>query len=70
MTEHYRRARDVFATLADTLVDEFDVVEFLDMFTGRCVELLGVPAAGVLLVDNRGTVNLVGASSEAARQLQ
>lgn len=64
------RARDVFVSLADTLVDEFDIIDFLDMLSARCVELLGVAAAGVLLVDNRGTLNLVAGSTEQARMLQ
>jgi GAF domain-containing protein len=64
-----RRARDVFATLADTLVDEFDVLDFLDMFAERCVELLDVAAAGLLLVDHEGAVRLVGASTRHARRL-
>ncbi len=34
--------------LADSLVDDFDVVELLSRLTDRCVEVLGVSAAGVL----------------------
>jgi transcriptional regulator with GAF, ATPase, and Fis domain len=65
-----QRARDTFVTLADTLVAEFDIIEFLDMLAERCVELLGVAAAGLLLVDHRGTLNLVAASTEQARLLE
>jgi GAF domain-containing protein len=36
----------------------------------RCVQLLGVDAAGILLVDQRGTLNLVAASTEQTRLLE
>jgi ANTAR domain/GAF domain len=56
--------------LADTLVDDFDVIDFLDMLAGRCVELLEVTATGLLLADQRGTLSLVAASTEQARTLE
>ena len=59
-----------FVDLADTLVDEFDVIELLQVLTGRCVELLGVDAAGVMLGDGHGRLRLAAASSERARLLE
>jgi hypothetical protein len=35
---------DVFVEMADTLVDDFDVIDFLHVLTERCVQLLGVSA--------------------------
>lgn len=70
MTISDQRARDTFIALADTLVDEFDIIDFLDMLTERCMDLLGVTAAGLLLVDHRGTLNLVAASTEQARLME
>jgi hypothetical protein len=32
--------------MADTLVDEFDVIDFLHVLAERCVQLLCVSAAG------------------------
>ncbi|MFG1848280.1 GAF and ANTAR domain-containing protein [Micromonospora carbonacea] len=61
---------DVFVELADTLVDDFDVIEFLHVLTERCVELLGVSAAGLLLTDQRDTLQVVAASSERTRLLE
>jgi len=61
---------DVFVEMADTLVDDFDVIDFLHMLTGRCVQLLGVSAAGLLLTDQRGTLQVVAASSERTRLLE
>jgi transcriptional regulator with GAF, ATPase, and Fis domain len=64
------RLTDVFVELADTLVDEFDVIDFLHVLTERCVELLGVSAAGLLLTDGQGTLQVVAASSEKTRLLE
>jgi transcriptional regulator with GAF, ATPase, and Fis domain len=61
---------DVFIEMADTLVDDFDLLEFLNRLTERCVELLDVAAAGLLLTDGRGTLQVVAASSERTRLLE
>jgi hypothetical protein len=61
---------DVFVELADTLVDDFDVLEFLHVLTQRCVEVLGISAAGLLLADGQGSVQVVAASSERTRLLE
>ena len=61
------RLAQTFVELADTLVGGFDLMEFLHMLTERCVELLDVDAAGLLLADARGTLQLVAASTEQAR---
>lgn len=69
MGREYRVARSL-VSLADTLVDEFDLVEFLHMLVEQCVDLLDVDAAGVLLVDQRGGVRMAAASSEKAELLE
>lgn len=61
---------DVFVEMADTLVDEFDTIEFLHVLTARCVQLLGVSAAGLLLTDQQNTLQVVAASSERTRLLE
>jgi GAF domain-containing protein len=61
---------DVFVEMADTLVDDFDVIEFLHVLTERCVQLLGVSAAGLLLTDGQDTLQLVAASSERTGLLE
>ncbi|MDQ1659923.1 MAG: hypothetical protein QOD41_5006, partial [Cryptosporangiaceae bacterium] len=61
---------DVFVEMADTLVDEFDVADFLHSLAERAVGLLGVAAAGLLVTDGQGTLKLVAASSERTRVLE
>jgi transcriptional regulator with GAF, ATPase, and Fis domain len=65
-----RQLAEVFVELADTLVDDFDVVDFLHQVTVRCAEVLGVSAAGVLLSDQRGALRVVAASTEQTRVLE
>ena len=65
-----RQLTRTFVDLADTLVDEFDVIELLHVLAGRCVDLLGVDAAGVMLADSHGALRLAAASSERARLLE
>src|SRR5580700_7242818 len=59
-----------FVELTDTMVADFDVIDFLHVLTDRSVQLLDVSAAGLLLADPRGELRVVAASSEAARLLE
>ena len=59
-----------FVTLADTLVADYDVIEMLHQLTIECVELLEVDAAGLLLSDQRGTLQMAAASTEQARVVE
>ncbi|MGO9083440.1 MAG: GAF and ANTAR domain-containing protein [Streptosporangiaceae bacterium] len=61
------RLAQAFVELADTLVAGFDLMEFLHTLTERCVELLELDAAGLLLADAGGALRLVAASTEQAR---
>jgi GAF domain-containing protein len=61
---------DVFVEMADTLVDDFDVIDFLHVLTERCVQVLGVSAAGLLLTDGQDKLQVVAASSERTRLLE
>ncbi|CAM4058168.1 GAF and ANTAR domain-containing protein [Nocardiopsis rhodophaea] len=59
-----------FVQLADTLVVDFDVVDFLHMLARRSVDLLDVDAAGLMLTDHRGSLRFMAASTESARLLE
>jgi GAF domain-containing protein len=59
-----------FVGLVDTLVGNFDVIEVLTSLTSRCVELLDVAAAGILLADNGGHLCVVGASNDQTHLLE
>jgi len=59
-----------FVELADTLVDDFDVVEFLHMLVDRCVELLDVSAAGLLLGDSSDRLRVMASSAENIHLLE
>jgi hypothetical protein len=64
------RLLEAFVELADTLVEDFDVLDFLHLLLDRCVELVGVDAAGLLLADQDGTLRLVATSDERVRPLE
>jgi transcriptional regulator with GAF, ATPase, and Fis domain len=61
---------ETFVELTDTLVADFDVIDFLQVLTDRSVQLFDVAAAGLLLADPRGELRVIAASSEAARLLE
>ena len=56
--------------LADTLVADFDVVELLTLLADRCVEVLEVGAAGLMLAGPDAELRVMASSSEAMRVLE
>lgn len=56
--------------LADTLVADFDVVELLTLLADRCVDVLDVGAAGLMLASTDGDLRVMASSSEAMRVLE
>lgn len=58
---------NTFVELADTLVDDFDIVDLLTTLSGRCVEILDVDAAGIMLVGSDSTLRAAASSSEMMR---
>jgi GAF domain-containing protein len=64
------RVAEMFVEFADTLVVEFDLIEFLQMVTTRASELVGSAAAGLLLADPHGQLQFMAASDERAELLE
>jgi transcriptional regulator with GAF, ATPase, and Fis domain len=56
--------------IVDNLVDHFDVVELLTNLADRCVNVLGVSAAGVMLESPPDELRLVASSSEAMQVVE
>jgi GAF domain-containing protein len=70
MSPSDRRAWRAFVKVADTLVADFDIIDFLETLAQDGVDLLGVSACGILLADQAGSLNLVAASTVQARVLE
>jgi len=51
--------------LADTLVDDFDIVELLTTLSDRCVDVLDIAAAGIMLTDGAGNLRVMTSSNDA-----
>jgi GAF domain-containing protein len=67
------RERQIFMTfveLADTLVDDFDLVEFLASLSERVVDLGFASEVGILLVDEAGDLQFLAASHERTQLLE
>ena len=64
------RVAEMFVEFADTLVEEFDLIEFLQMVTSRASELVGSAAAGLLLADPEGHLQFMAASDERTELLE
>jgi GAF domain-containing protein len=56
---------DAFATIADTLVDGYDVLDLLQTLVENCHDLLDVDSAGILLLNKDDTLEVVASTSEA-----
>jgi GAF domain-containing protein len=59
-----------FVELADTLVDDYDIIDLLDRLVSYSVELLAADAAGILLADSRRTLRVVASSQEEAKVME
>lgn len=64
------RLSDLFVDVADTLVDSFDIVDFLHTLTEYVSEISGAAAVGLLLADQRGNLQLMAATTEMARVVE
>ena len=61
---------ETLVELADTLVEEFDMVDFLSLLARRCVELFGAVEAGLMLADPGGNLRYMASSTERSKILE
>lgn len=64
------RVARIFVEVADTLVDEFDLIEFFQMLTARIAEMLDASPVGLLIADQRGRLEFMAASDEKVEHLE
>ena len=64
------RLAEVFVEVADTLVDDFDVIEFLELVTRHTAEISQAASAGLLLADPHGRLQYMASSAESVRLLE
>jgi GAF domain-containing protein len=64
------RLADAFAELVETTVGEFDVHVLLQGLVDRCVDVLDVAAAGLMLADGSSDLQVMVATSERAKLLE
>lgn len=59
-----------FVELADTLVADFDLIDFMSVLVERCAELLDTAEVGLALAAARGELRVMASSSERMRALE
>ncbi len=64
------RLAEVFVEVADTLVDDFDVIEFLESLTRHTAEVSDTASAGLLLTDPHGRLQYMASSASSVKMLE
>jgi GAF domain-containing protein len=64
------RLLGTFARLADTLVADYDVVDLLQTLVDTCQDVLDTSAAGILLSNPTGELEVIVSTSEASRLVE
>jgi GAF domain-containing protein len=64
------RLAEVFVEVADTLVDDFDVIEFLESLTRHTADVSDAASAGLLLADPHGQLQYMASSSTSVKLLE
>jgi transcriptional regulator with GAF, ATPase, and Fis domain len=65
-----RQLSDAFVGLADTLGEDFDMVDLFERLAAHCVALSSADAAGVMMSDGRGRLRAIAASQQRAAFLE
>ena len=61
---------DAFVHLSDTLVDDYDIIDFLHFLTASCVGLVEIDEAAVMLAAPSGLLQAIASSTERSRMLE
>lgn len=70
MSSKQTQLGETMVQLADNLVTDFDVVEILTLLADRCVSILGVSAAGLMLAGPDGVLRVIASSTEQMHLLE
>ncbi len=65
-----RVVTEAFVTIANALVDGYDIAAMLSELTEDCARLLDIASVGLLLADAKGVLQVAAASSERTRDLE
>jgi GAF domain-containing protein len=60
----------VFVEMADSLVDDFDLVDFLSNLTSYAAAISGADAVGLMLVDHAGRARFMAATNESGKVME
>jgi len=64
------RLAEVLVEITDTLVDDFDPIEFLELVTTRSASMSHSASAGLLLADPQGRLQFTAASRQSAKLME
>jgi len=70
MTSRETLLTRTFVEAADTLVSDFDVVDFLTSLAARCTDLFDATEAGIMLTDHNGGLQVIASSSHTMKRLE
>jgi transcriptional regulator with GAF, ATPase, and Fis domain len=70
MSERELAVTEAFVSIANSLVEGYDLLDLYLGLTGDCVRLLDIEEAGLLLADSQGILHVMAASSERALALE
>lgn len=64
------RLTDLFVEVADTLVADFDLIDFLHNLTDHASAISGAEAVGLMLADQHGKLRFMAASNDVGEMLE
>lgn len=70
MADREQRLAQTFVELADSLVNDFDVAEFLYRLVDRCTELFDADESGLVMTEPSGMLHVMASTSEATHLIE